>query len=332
MQKVRPKVSVIVPVWGVEKYIEKCARSLFEQTLDDVEYIFVDDCTPDDSIQILKRVVAEYPERIQQTRIIKMPSNGGQAAVRRRGIIEARGEYIIHCDSDDWVERNWLKALYNHAVQTGAELVWCDFFKNLPDGGQRRISMKSAEEKSRSIGEVMSGRRLGSVCSCLVKREVVKNDEIEYALGNYGEDIVLVIQYIILCNKQSYLPQAFYHYRTNEQSITQIQSREQILRNMDTMVRHNQLIQQVCKKHGYLKAVIAASRGRMFRAKDKVLQLYSDDRQAASAWKNFHPELNFRMLMQSNLSLRQKIYASVIFSGLYPYVNRIVNLKKRMAW
>ena len=82
-----PKVSVLVPVYGVEKYIERCARSLFEQTLDDMEFIFVDDCTPDRSVEILKSIIEEYRLRFAEkkyaVRFVKMPTNSGLAAVRR---------------------------------------------------------------------------------------------------------------------------------------------------------------------------------------------------------------------------------------------------------
>lgn len=77
------KVSVVIPIYMVEKYIERCARSLFEQTLDDIEYLFINDCTPDSSMNILARVIEDYPKRKFQTRILEMPTNGGLAAVRR---------------------------------------------------------------------------------------------------------------------------------------------------------------------------------------------------------------------------------------------------------
>ncbi len=99
-----PKVSVIIPVYGVEKYIERCARSLFEQTLDDIEYLFIDDCTPDKSIEMLKQVLEDYPHRKPQVVIHRMEQNSGQAAVRKWGMQNAIGDYVIHCDSDDWVE------------------------------------------------------------------------------------------------------------------------------------------------------------------------------------------------------------------------------------
>ena len=77
------KVSILVPVYGVEQYIEKCARSLFEQTYSDIEYVFVNDCTKDDSIGVLKRVLEKYPQRMQQVRIINHEKNMGLGAGAR---------------------------------------------------------------------------------------------------------------------------------------------------------------------------------------------------------------------------------------------------------
>ena len=100
----RAKVSVVIPVYGVEKYIERCVRTLFGQTLDDMEFIFVNDCTPDCSIDLLCSVLEEFPQRKEQVRIINQPHNMGAAKAREVGIKAATGEYIIHCDSDDWVD------------------------------------------------------------------------------------------------------------------------------------------------------------------------------------------------------------------------------------
>ena len=93
-----PKVSVIIPVYGVEKYIERCARSLFEQTLNDIEFIFVNDYTPDNSIDILKNTLSKYPNRKYQVRIINQPRNMGAAQARKNGILAATGEFVIQCD------------------------------------------------------------------------------------------------------------------------------------------------------------------------------------------------------------------------------------------
>ena len=124
---IMPKISVIVPVYGVERYMERCARSLFEQTLDDIEFIFVDDCSPDRSLDILNEVLEEYVDRQLQTQIVRLDQNGGLPNARKVGLRLATGNYIIHCDSDDWVERDMYRAMYEKAIKTNADMVVCDF-------------------------------------------------------------------------------------------------------------------------------------------------------------------------------------------------------------
>lgn len=135
-----PKVTVIVPVYNVEAYIEKCARSLFEQTLDSLEIIFIDDCSPDKSADIIRRVLADYPGRAPLTRIIRMPRNSGQGAVRRHGILEATGDYIIHCDGDDWADPTLYEEMYRKALQTGADITMCDEVMEYADGSVPAIT------------------------------------------------------------------------------------------------------------------------------------------------------------------------------------------------
>lgn len=101
-----PKVTIIIAVYNCEKYLNTCARSLFEQTLDGIEYIFVNDATPDDSIIILNSIIEEYPTRKPFVKIINMDKNGGVSKARRIGVENATGEYVIHADSDDWVDRD----------------------------------------------------------------------------------------------------------------------------------------------------------------------------------------------------------------------------------
>ena len=110
-----PKVSIVIPIYNVEKYIIKCAKSLFEQTLDDIEYIFVNDCTPDNSIKVLLEVLEQYPNRKQQVKIITHKINLGAAIARKNGILAATGKYIIHCDGDDWTAPDMYQRLYEKA-------------------------------------------------------------------------------------------------------------------------------------------------------------------------------------------------------------------------
>ena len=103
------KVSVIIPIYKVEAFIERCAATLMEQTLPEVEYIFVDDATSDNSIDVLEEVIARYPQRKGQVRIVHNAENKGLPAARNTGLALATGEYIFHCDSDDYVEPSMLE-------------------------------------------------------------------------------------------------------------------------------------------------------------------------------------------------------------------------------
>lgn len=117
------KVSILVPVYGVEKYIERCAVSLFEQTYEDLEYIFVDDCSPDRSIEILEDVLARYPHRKEQTFIIRLEENGGSGNARKILQEKATGDYITFVDSDDFVSEKMVELLAHKAQETGADVI-----------------------------------------------------------------------------------------------------------------------------------------------------------------------------------------------------------------
>lgn len=120
-----PKVSVIVPIYNASAYIKQCAVSLFEQTLDDIEYIFIDDCTTDDSMEVLNECIEEYPNRKNRIKILKHAVNSGQAAARTTGMKAATGEYMIHCDPDDWVDQRMYSDMYYEAIKANADIAVC---------------------------------------------------------------------------------------------------------------------------------------------------------------------------------------------------------------
>lgn len=125
------KVSIIVPIFGVEKYIERCARSLFEQSFTDIEYIFVNDCTTDASMRILETVIKDYPD--SNIQVINKKVNEGLPQARKTGVQASTGEYIMHIDSDDWVEHNTVEKLYEMAKEKNADMVCCDWIEEYGD-------------------------------------------------------------------------------------------------------------------------------------------------------------------------------------------------------
>ena len=117
------KVSILVPVYGVEQYIEHCAVSLFEQTYDDLEYIFVDDCTPDRSMEILQEVMERYPKRKEQSIIIRHDRNKGLGAARLTALQKATGDNVMFVDSDDYLPKDATTLLVKKMMESDADII-----------------------------------------------------------------------------------------------------------------------------------------------------------------------------------------------------------------
>ena len=118
-----PIVSILVPIYGVEKYIEQCAHTLFQQSYSDIEFVFVNDCTKDRSVEILQQVIKQYPERQAQIRLIEHEHNKGLGGARHTAFAACKGRYVMHVDSDDLLPRDSVRLLVEAAEQTGADIV-----------------------------------------------------------------------------------------------------------------------------------------------------------------------------------------------------------------
>lgn len=211
----RPKVSVIIPVYKSEPYIERCVRSLFGQTLDDLEFVFIDDCSPDYSINVMERVLSEYTDRKSQVKVIRHDVNLGVSAARQHGVDIAKGEYIIHCDPDDWVDPNFYETLYTEAKAKNADIVICDFC-NHQNGEEAIIIQQPKYLDNISVLEGISGRLLhklhGSLCNKLIKADCYTKSSF-YLDITYCEDVAILFQILSHNVTISYVPNVFYHYR-----------------------------------------------------------------------------------------------------------------------
>ncbi len=208
------KVSVIIPVYKVEQWIERCARSLFVQTLEEVEYIFVDDCSPDRSIEVLKRVLAEFPQRKGQVKIIRHTENRGVSVSRQDGLDAATGEYVIHADPDDWVEINMLERLYKKAKADDADMVICDFYQVNPKSGRKQYFAQRPEVlDAESVQRQLFRNLHGCVWNKLVKLEVIRKANIRFPEDySFCEDLTFNTELLNQPLKITYLPEAFYNY------------------------------------------------------------------------------------------------------------------------
>ena len=217
-------ISVVVPVYGVERYIERCVRSLFSQTMTEgVEFIFVNDCTTDRSIELLTALISEYPQLSSQVKIIHHPQNRGLAVARQTGFDVARGEYILHLDSDDYFEHDMLEVMYEAALANNADVVVSDFFWSYEkvDTYQECLLYDNKENLLKSI---IAPWRYGNktigpyVWNKLTRRSIYKKHNITSIEGiNYGEDFIVTIQILYNAAVITKLNRAFMHY--NQQNL-----------------------------------------------------------------------------------------------------------------
>ena len=139
-------VSIVVPFYGASAHIGQCAESLLSQTYPNIEFVFVNDGTKDDSIDILRSVVAFHPERKAKVIIVEK-ENQGVALARKTGISHVKGDYVIQIDADDWVETDMVDRMVNVILATGADLVYTDYYLEFPDRQEIAFEKEFSDQK-----------------------------------------------------------------------------------------------------------------------------------------------------------------------------------------
>lgn len=208
-----PLVSVLVPVWNVEKYIERCARSIFEQTYENLEIIFVDDYTPDNSIQIIERILLEYPQRVKQTQIIHHEHNRGLSAARNTAVDACNGEFVFHVDSDDWVELNAVELLLKKQQETDADIVTGCAYRHFIDK-VRKINVDGVNLNRRDTLFALIERKISvSIWKRLIRTSLYKDNNIRCIEGvNLEEDFQVVVPLFYYSCSVTGITDFIYHY------------------------------------------------------------------------------------------------------------------------
>lgn len=315
-----PKISVIVPVYGVEKYIERCARSLFEQTLDDIEYIFVDDCSPDKSVDILNDVLNQYPNRISSTQIVRMSTNSGQAAVRRQGMQLATGEYVVHCDSDDWVDKSAYEECYEFAISNDYDIVFFDYDRT--DGIKHKINQRNIpNEKSALIGSLISGKVMGSLCGSIVSRKLYDNVEV-YPQHNMCEDLVLFIQLVNNAKRYGYIQKPYYKYFVSDGSITSINNKEKAIAIFHQAHANIKLMFEYLQRHNLSEYYVDEIEVRKVHLLGSLAR-YVNDKKVWHVWRDVYDLKLCSILINPILTIRDKIIYILSLIRLYPILKRV---------
>lgn len=311
-----PKVSVIIPVYGVEKYIERCAESLFCQTLDEIEFIFVNDCTLDRSIDILKEVLLRYPNRINQTRIIDMPHNSGQAKVRKTGILAAKGEFVINCDSDDKVEPNCYEKLYNYAKDNNYDVVFHNYYKVNQNTISSIRNCGTWNDKVALIEQILSGKLKASLWLSMIKREIFSDPMFVFPNGDMTEDITIIIQSIILSKRIGYVDETLYYYYVRSNSIANSVSIKSCKKRFDDCVENTSCLESFFLKMNFVieKRSILQKKINNLNQLLPCIYIYT----YLNLYRNTYKGILGEILQTQELSLNCKVKFIMAYIGVYP--------------
>ena len=259
----------------------------------------------------------DYPERRSSVIIHRMEKNSGQAEVRKWGIQNASGEYIIHCDSDDWVDKDLYLSMYEKAVTDKVDVVVCDY--RLTNGTSIINEVKGcgSTEKESFIQRLLLQRDPWSLCNKLFSRRVCYKDLV-YPEGNMGEDMLLCIQMVCRCTKIGYVPDNYYYYYCNENSISNlrdislhIRNYEQLKLNTDIMI---ELLNTIFISH---KTWIVNSL--QYNATITLLNVIHNSSVYRDLWMNTYPGSNIRFLINPFAKLSDRIKCLLALIGLYPF-------------
>lgn len=224
------QVSVLVPVYGVERFIEKCARSLFEQTYDNLEFVFVDDCSQDKSIEILKSVMEDYPNRKDSVRIIRHEKNRGIAAARNTALDNAHGIFICFVDSDDYLSPEAVRLFVAKQEETGADIVSGNMYNVYLNGmvkGYEPVYTNRHEMIEKTLESLSSGTH--ALWRRMIRLSLFNDYHIRTKEGlNCLEDCQIMPQLAYYARSVAKIDECVYYYnRTNERSILTVTGNSQ---------------------------------------------------------------------------------------------------------
>lgn len=309
------KISVIVPIYNAEQYICRCASSLFNQTLDSIEYIFVDDCSIDNSVKVLDETIRKYPSRESDVVIIKQPINQGPSSARNKGLEVAKGEYVIYCDADDWIDVDMYKVMYDKASSENLDMVWCDLKRHFKAHTTCIRTIPYEIDKIERLKQFIS---FGwSVCvNLLVKRTIYKDYKLRWYEGAfYNEDFDLAVRIFYYTSKVAKIEEAYYNYfAENQSSIVHWELDE----NKKHRIERGELIvcDRICNffKEKHLWGVLEKELSwRILKAKRHLLlPLHNRNK-----YLELYPESNKYIDSNPFCSKKDKIYQKIILSSSF---------------
>lgn len=321
------KVSFIVAMYNVAEYIEQCARSLFEQTEKDLEFIFVDDASPDNCTEIVRRVMGEYPERVPQVKIVRHAENKKIIETRRDGLSAATGEYVTFIDGDDYVEPRHAELMYAKAVQSDADCVICDFFYSSDKDYEAGSIPQDFIDRGVDLRSAILNRDLGPYLGCkLVRRTVLTDNDIVWGKGSYGEDVVLSTMEAFYSRRVECVNVPLYHYRNNPNSISNVIDEQRLVRIFEDYMGNAQRVEDFLRQNGCADQFSKGLYISKISARNYLLPLVGNSKYR-KMWVNAFPEINKSIFWgdkSHKSTYRDKIWYLGVALGFYPRFRKIL--------
>lgn len=324
------KLSIIVPVYGVEKYIDKCLNSLVKQSLKEIEVIVVNDGTKDNSQKIIDKYVKKYPDKIKSY----IKENGGQGSARNYGLKKASGEYIGYVDSDDFVEKDMYKKLYNKAKENNYDIVVCGNYNVSEDYQNKNIDafINNYNTDYTDLENIFFGKM--AVWNKIYKRDILIKNKLEFKEKVWYEDLAFTLKAIMNSNTFAFIDEPLYDYLIREGSTmnnSNVQRNLEILDAFDDIlsyIKHNKKeeyfdkVEFLAIDHIYISAIV-----RILKANaDNKIKKETVNELICYMNKNFPNYKNNKYI--NTLSRNRKIIYKLINLKMYNLVNLIFKIKK----
>lgn len=205
-------ISMLVPFYNVEKYVGKCVESLFRQTFTNIEYIFVNDCTPDNSMEIINAKILEFNIPNNRYTIVKHEKNMGISASRNDCIANAKGDYILFIDSDDWIEEDMVELLVNAAKKIDADISGCGYIEEYTDRSIK-IPQTYTNDHNQMMKDITLLTIKGVMWKLLIKRDIIVQNNVTFIPNNnMVEDYLFCCQVFFYAKKFASVDKCLYHY------------------------------------------------------------------------------------------------------------------------
>lgn len=321
------KLSIIVPVYGVEKYIDKCLDSLVKQSLKEIEIIVVNDGTKDNSQKIIDKYVKKYPEKIKSY----IKENGGQGSARNYGLEKANGEYIGYVDSDDFIEKDMYKKLYNKAKEDNYDIVVCGNYNVSEDYKTKNIDT-FINNYNTDLENIIFGKM--AVWNKIYKKEILVENKLKFKEKVWYEDLAFTLKAIINSNSFAFINEPLYDYLIREGSTM---NNSNVKRNLEifdafddilSYIKHNKKeeyfnkIEFLAIDHIYISAIVRV----LSADTDNKIKSETINELICYMNKNFPNYKNNEYV--NTLSRNRKIIYKLINLKMYGLIKLIFKVKK----